>query len=85
MTYRVFIGMWDDGDPAWTHVDLRGLDWNSAKQEMVRRLQRWRDEIRQDCQHCCEAAQQDLDRLKDAAPGRFEASADGDDYLILPE
>ena len=80
MSYRVFIGMWDDGDPDWTHLDQRNLSWDQAKELLAGRLQSWESDT---CEDCKKQAAEELARLRLASPGRFDANVEGDDYLIL--
>lgn len=80
--YRVFVGLWDDGDPEWTHVDVRGLTWGRAVTKLATSLEAFKDDT---CETCRDDAAAELGRLISTAPGRFEASVDGEDYLIVPD
>ena len=82
MMYRVFIGMWDDGEPDYTHLDQRALSWDEAKQLLADRLRRWETDT---CEDCKKHAAEELARLLLAEPGRFDADVEGDDYLILED
>lgn len=80
--FRVFIGSWDDGDPDWTGFDVGGLWWEEARALLAVSLERWRNDS---CEFCRDQAATELARLQAAAPGRFEAEVEGDDYLIIEE
>lgn len=80
MTYRVFVGMWDEVEPGWVHVDVAGLSWDAARSLLADHLNQYKDD---DCEHCRSVAGEALARLQAAKPGAFEADVDGDDYLIL--
>lgn len=83
LTYRVFIGMWDDGDPDWTHFDESGLTWEAARDLLAMKLKSWENDT---CEDCRADAADDLARLMKLDPGQpFEGGVEGDDYLILVE
>ena len=75
---RVLIGI--DGD--WNHVDARNLSWIDARDLLAEHL---RGLLSDDCAYCAAMATEELERLERAAPGRFEAEVDGQDYLILED
>jgi hypothetical protein len=82
MTYRVFIGAWNNGEPEWAHLDVGSLPWNDAKTVMLQHLARFQDD---ECGHCRDDAAKEFVRLQAAAPGDFEACVDGEDYVIVQE
>jgi len=85
MTYRIFIGGWDDPDGEehdYVKLDKRGLDWNMAVMELAVRLDEFSDF---ECDQCRQDAIDGVFTLTTMLPGRFHTMVDGDDYLIIPE
>lgn len=80
--YRVFIGMWDEGEPGWTRLDVAGLSWEDARKLLAEHLGKFEDD---DCEVCKTDAKEELSRLTSASAGKFEAAVDGEDYLILDD
>ena len=83
MTYRVFIGLWeDDEDHDWVATDIRGLSWEDARSRLSDHLSGY---LNDDWEFVRKDAEDELEKLRYATPGRFEADVDGTDYLIIPE
>ena len=82
MTYTVFVGSWDDGDPDYTHHRISGLTWEAAREKLAERLAIFKDDI---CESCRADAAEATARLQTADPGSFHDCIDGDDYMIIPE
>jgi hypothetical protein len=83
VTYRAFIGFWnDDDEPDWIILDVRGLSWDAARNLIANKL---RARENDECDICRSQASQELTRLRSSEPGLFEADVEGDDYIIMPE
>lgn len=84
MSYRIFIGDWgDDGSaPDWVNVDVRGLSWDAARQQLLEWFAAFENDT---CEDCRDDAASGRDRLMNAPPGTFEAQVDGNDYVIIDE
>lgn len=80
--WRVFIGAWDEhGDHDWINFDSRFTDWRPARNCMEMRLQPF---LNDECETCREDGREALDKLSRLEPDQpFEASIDGDDYLLM--
>jgi hypothetical protein len=81
MRYRAFVGMWDDGKPEWSHVDVVSDNWAHACELLADKLRGFED---YGCDFCRDQARGELARLMAEAPGKFEGEVDGTDYLIMP-
>jgi diadenosine tetraphosphatase ApaH/serine/threonine PP2A family protein phosphatase len=79
--WRLFIGMWDDGDPDWAHLNETTEDYNQARAALIERYIRWRSDS---CSDCVAAAAGDEEWLAELpAEAEFVGEVDGEDYLLI--
>ena len=79
--WRVFVGMWDDGDPDLTLVNQTFDDYTEAREALAARYERWRSDS---CEDCVRTAAEDeawLNSLPDQA--EFVGNVEGDDHLLI--
>lgn len=85
MTWRVFVGQWNDGAPEWAHLDERGLTWEQARDRLIPELEAIRKDMQDVCDACAGRAAAGIERLRSGPPDTElpECEVDGEDYLLL--
>ena len=80
-TWRVFIGMWEDGEPEWAHLNQTFGNYCDARAVLDHRLARWATDS---CEDCVRQAASEHARLLALPEGaEFAGEVEGEDYLLI--